>query len=90
MELEVKEVKTEPECMNIRSSKTKGISYKDTTVYLSILCATLINAILILTGFWQAETWCQWAVVSAGTIFGVSYILVSASNMLARAKKKSH
>lgn len=88
--IEVTAVKTEPEVINIRSPKpSKRIGYKDTTICLSILCAALVNAILIISGFWQTDTWIQLAIASAGTIYGISYILVSASNIIAMAKRKA-
>lgn len=88
--IEVTSIKTEPEVMNIRSPKPhKRIGYKDTTICLSVLCATLINAILIISGFWQTNTWIQLAIASAGTIYGISYILVSVSNIIAMTKRKA-
>lgn len=62
--------------------------FEETNDYMCIICAALINAILLLTGFWNWDGWLDLGVITVMAIFSISYCLIKATNWL--AKKKSH
>lgn len=94
--LEVKEVKTEPEVMNMSSKKPEyeqWLDYEDICIVLCIICSSMITYLLYSNKFILLfDEKIRDALVIVICIAFITFVLVAITRAMAsvRIKKKSH